>query len=89
MVDLPEPPTPTQLKVKAWTAVLTVVVAASCLLHDWDKSTGTQNVFSAVRPAVKGALNRLYGVDGGGGGSKQQQQQQQRQQLEGGPPPQQ
>ena len=77
MVDLPEPPTPQQLKVKAWTAVATVIVTAACLLYDWDKSTGAPTVFSGVRPAVKRALNQLYGVGEAQRAGQQQQQQQQ------------
>lgn len=65
--DPPEPPSKFQLRVKAGTAVITALTAAFLLLHDWDRASGHPTVFSGVRPAVKRALNRLYGVEGGEG----------------------
>jgi hypothetical protein len=58
------PPTRFQLRVKAWTAVATAAAVATCLLYDWDAVAGQETVFSAVRPAARAALNRLYGVGG-------------------------
>ena len=52
-----EPPTRTQLRIKAITALITGASLATLLLHDW----GDNNVFSGVRPAVKSVLNRLLG----------------------------
>ena len=60
-----EPPTAKHLRLKAGTAVATVAVTLGLLLFDWDLATGGhQTVFSGVRPAVKAALNRLYGRGG-------------------------
>ena len=53
-----EPPTRTQLRIKAITAVITGASLAALLLHDW----GDDNVFSGIRPAVKSVLNRLLGT---------------------------
>lgn len=76
-----EPPNPAHLRVKAGTAVVTVALAVGLLLFDWDSATGGhQTVFSSVRPAVKAALNRLYGREP----SAQQQQQRQQRQQQGG-----
>ena len=54
-----EPLTPFQSRLKAGTFVITSVAAFALLLHDW----GPNNVFSGVRPAVKAALNRAYGIE--------------------------
>ena len=51
-----------QRRVRAGSALLTLGLAAALALHDWGPGT----VLSPVRPAVKAALNRWYGVDGGG-----------------------
>lgn len=61
--DPPEPPSRFQLRVKAATVVTTAIVAGLCILYDWDSATGTETVFSAIRPAVKRALNKVYGVE--------------------------
>lgn len=53
-----ELPTPGQLRIKAATAVVTAISVGALLLYDW----GPDNVFSGIRPAVKSALNRIYGV---------------------------
>lgn len=60
---VPEPPTQHQLRIKAWTAVATAAAMATLLLYDWDAATGHKNIFSGIRPAVRSALNRVYGVD--------------------------
>lgn len=63
-----EPPSPFQLRVKAGAAILTAAAAAALLLLDWDANASraplgpTENVFSGIRPAIKRALNALYGV---------------------------
>lgn len=51
-----------RLRVKAVTAVLTAITAASLLLFDWDAVYDRPTVFSSIRPAVKRALNGLYGT---------------------------
>ena len=61
----PEAPSKFQLQVKAGTAIVTVITAGFCLLYDWDRAQGDHNVFSGIRPALKGVLNRLYGVSPG------------------------
>jgi hypothetical protein len=53
-----EPVTPSQLRVKAVTAVVTAGALLALLLNDW----GEGNVFSPIRPALRGALNRAYGL---------------------------
>lgn len=60
-----EPPSPFQLRVKAGTIVLTAAVTAALLLYDWDKSSSSTgaNIFSQIRPSLKGFFNYLYGVD--------------------------
>lgn len=68
-----EPPSPAHLRLKAGTAVVTVALTLGLLLFDWDSASGHQTVFSGVRPAVKAALNRLYGR-GGQAAAEQQQQ---------------
>ncbi|KAL4425597.1 hypothetical protein ABPG75_009613 [Micractinium tetrahymenae] len=78
-----EPPSPAHLRLKAGTAVATVALTVGLLLFDWDAASGHQTVFSGVRPAIKAALNRLYGRDSQA--PTEQQQQQQRQQQGGRP----
>ena len=58
------------------TAVVTGLVLVTALLYDWSGGTGKPHVFSPIRPAVKSALNRLYGVTPKPEPSQQQQQQQ-------------
>lgn len=66
-----EPPSPAHLRLKAGTAVATVALTVGLLLFDWDSATGGhETVFSSVRPAVKAALNRLYGRQTGGSGQQ-------------------
>lgn len=74
-------PTPAHLRLKAATAVVTVAITVGLLLCDWDTNTGHGHptVFTTVRPAIKSALNRLYGRDGAAAAQQEQQQQQQRQ----------
>lgn len=55
----PEPLTPFQARVKAGTLVVTISAGIALLLHDW----GPGNVFSPIRPAVKAALDRVFGVE--------------------------
>ena len=50
-----DPPSRTQLRIKAITAVITGASLATLLLYDW----GDDNVFSGIRPTVKSVLNRL------------------------------
>lgn len=52
-----------RLRVKAVTAVITTLTAASLLVFDWDASQGHETVFSGIRPALKKVLNRAYGVE--------------------------
>lgn len=63
-------------RVKALTFFVTIGVAGALILEDWDSTTkGQPNVFSNLKPALKGFLNRLYGVEGdqaGGSGGKVQ-----------------
>ncbi len=73
-----EPPSPAHLRLKAGTAVVTVALTLGLLLFDWDAASGHQTVFSGVRPAVKAALNQLYGR--GAQTAAEQQQQQPKQQ---------
>ena len=54
-----EPPTRTQLRIKAITTIVTGASLATLLLYDW----GEDNVFSGVRPGVKLVLNRLLGTN--------------------------
>jgi hypothetical protein len=56
------PPSGFQLRVKAWTVVLTTATIAALLLNDWDAATGRETVFSGIRPTIKNALNTIYGV---------------------------
>lgn len=58
-----EPPSRFQLQVKAWTVVATAATFAGLILYDWDKSTGYENIFSGIRPAIKSRVDKLYGVD--------------------------
>ena len=53
-----EPQTKVQLRIKAATPIVTGLALAALLLNDW----GEGNVFSGIRPAVRSALNRLYGT---------------------------
>mmetsp|Transcript_52658 Transcript_52658/g.167375 ORF Transcript_52658/g.167375 Transcript_52658/m.167375 type:complete len:83 (+) Transcript_52658:49-297(+) len=65
-MGLPDPvETKGQLRLKAFTLVLTVGIGASLLLMDWSKegNVGEKNVFSEFRPAVKSAISRLYSGD--------------------------
>lgn len=72
-----DPPDRFQLRVKAGTAVVTGVALATLLLFDWNRATaGHPTVFSGIRPAVKAALNRLYGVEPPQAQAQQQQTQQ-------------
>ena len=50
--------TKAQLRIKAATPVITGLALAGLLLNDW----GEGNVFSGIRPAVRSALNKLYGT---------------------------
>ena len=49
---------PSQLRVKVITPIITGAVLAVLLLQDWGEGT----VFSGVRPAVKSVLNRTFGA---------------------------
>ena len=53
-----DPPTRSQLRVKALTVVVTAGALLTLVLHDWGEGT----VFSPIRPALRGALNRVYGL---------------------------
>lgn len=54
--------TRTARRLRAGTAAVTAFLTAGLvLLHDWGPGP---HVLSGVRPAVKRALNALYGVDG-------------------------
>lgn len=61
-VMVEEPPSPTQLRIKAGTVVVTAIAAVSLLLYDWDSVAKGPTVFTAVRPALKKVFNRVYGV---------------------------
>jgi len=63
---LPRPArTRTARRLRSGTAGLTALLAGGLLLlHDW----GPGNVLSGVRPAVRRALNGLYGVEEEGSG---------------------
>jgi len=50
-----DPPSPSQLKIKAITPIVTCATLAVLLLYDW----GEGNVFSGIRPAVKSVFNSL------------------------------
>lgn len=54
-----------RLRVKAVTAVVTTVTAASLILFDWDAASGQRTAFSSIRPTVKSCLNWVYGVEPG------------------------
>ena len=47
-----------QLRVKAATVVVSAGALLTLLLHDW----GDNTVFSPIRPALRAALNRVYGL---------------------------
>ncbi len=53
-----EPLSPSQLRIKLVTTVVTGAALAVLLLQDWGEGT----VFSGVRPAVKSVLNRALGA---------------------------
>jgi hypothetical protein len=57
-----EPSNQFQARTKTLTVAISVITLSTLLLYDWDKSTGYRNVFSGIRPAVKAAFNRIYGV---------------------------
>lgn len=54
----PEAATRVQRRLRAGTAAATTVLLVALALHDWGPGT----VLSPVRPAVKRALNAVYGV---------------------------
>lgn len=59
-------------RVKALTFFVTIGVAGALLLEDWDTTTkGHQNVFSNLKPTLKGYLNKLYGVEGSEAGQSE------------------
>jgi hypothetical protein len=69
-------------RVRALTLALLGVTAVACVTADWDAyygGGGKRTVFSDVRPALRRALDRMYGVKEEEGaveeGQKQQQQQ--------------
>jgi len=64
-------------RVRAATVGLMALTAAACATADWESfygGGGRRTVFSDVRPALRSAFNRLYGVgagapaEGGAGG---------------------
>ena len=62
----PEVPEPYQLKVKAWTAVVTAATLAGLLLFDWDKATpgqvramGADGIWSSGTVALLAARRQL------------------------------
>jgi hypothetical protein len=78
-------------RVRAATVALLGLTAAACATADWEAfygGGGRRTVFSDVRPALRSAFNRLYGVEaaapaaggGGEGGAPAAGQQQQQQQ---------
>ena len=56
----PEAATRVQRRLRAATAAATTVLVAALLLHDWGPRA---TVLSPVRPAVRRALNAVYGVE--------------------------
>ena len=54
-----EPLSPSQLRIKLATTVITGAALAVLLLQDWGEGT----IFSGVRPAVKSVLNRALGAE--------------------------
>lgn len=52
-----------RLRVKAVTAVVTTITAASLILFDWDAASGQRTAFSSIRPTIKSWLNQVYGVE--------------------------
>ena len=56
----PEAATRVQRRLRAATAAATTILGAALLLHDWGPRA---TVLSPVRPAVRRALNAVYGVD--------------------------
>jgi hypothetical protein len=50
---------------RTWTFTLTALTAATLLIYDWDKSQGHVNAFSGIRPALRSAFNKVYGVERG------------------------
>lgn len=51
-------------RVKTATNALVGVTVLSCLLFDWDTYLGTdRHIFHGVRPAIRRALDSLYGID--------------------------
>jgi len=70
-------------RVRAATVALLALTLGACVTADWESfygGGGKRTVFSDVRPALRSALDRLYGGGGGDGGAPQQQQQQAQQQ---------
>lgn len=76
-------------RVRAATLALMAATAVACATADWESfygGGGRRTIFSDVRPAMRRALDRMYGVaDSGGEGSagqakegRQNQQQKQR-----------
>ncbi|KFM24906.1 Smr domain-containing protein C11H11.03c [Auxenochlorella protothecoides] len=51
-----------RLRVKAVTAVVTTITAASLILFDWDAASGQRTAFSSIRPTIKSWLNQVYGA---------------------------
>lgn len=49
--------------IRVWTIVLTAFTATTLLIYDWDKAQGHINAFSGIRPAIRSALNKVYGVE--------------------------
>ena len=68
------PVTTNHIRIKAWTAGVTTAALFVLLLSDWENTAGSNNVFSSVRPRLKGALNTLYGVEQQSGPVLQAQQ---------------
>ena len=56
----PEAATRVQRRLRAATAAATTLLVAALLLHDWGPRA---TVLSPVRPAVRRALNAVYGVE--------------------------
>lgn len=52
-----------ELRIKALTAGVTSALLVVLVLTDWDSIIGHPNLFSGVRPVVRGFFNRVYGVD--------------------------
>jgi hypothetical protein len=63
-------------RVRAATVALLALTLGACATADWESfyGGGRRTVFSGVRPALRSAMNRLYGVEGEEEGGKKKEE---------------